>query len=94
MAPRYDYSHVKGYSDDNLRELLPSWHESLNIDAALVEMRNCLLQAEVHQYWCQMMHLKQLNDQMEAHSSRNVHHPPQEASVRRTIVASSGTPPC
>ena len=29
-------------------------------------MRNCSLQAEVHQYQCQMTHLKQLNDQMEA----------------------------
>ena len=65
-APRYDYSHVKRYSDDNLRKLLPSWYESLNVDVALVEMRDCSLQAEVHWYRCQMMHLKQLNDQMEA----------------------------
>ena len=65
-APRYDYSHVKGYSDNDLRKLLPSWHESLNVDAALVEMCNHSLQAKVHRYWCQMMHLKQLNDQMEA----------------------------
>ena len=65
-APRYNYSHVKGYSDDNLHELLPSWHESLDIDTVLVEMCDCSLQAEVHQYQCQMACLKQLNDQMEA----------------------------
>ena len=66
VVPRYNYSHVKGYSDDDLRELLPSWHESLNIDVALVKMCNCLLQVKVHWYRCQMTHLKQLNDQMEA----------------------------
>ena len=65
-APRYDYSHVKGYSDDDLNELLPSWHEFLDVNAALVEMRSYLLQAEIHRYQCQMMRLKQLNDQMEA----------------------------
>ena len=60
-APRYNYSHVKGYSDDNLHELLPSWHESLDINMVLVEMCDCSLQAEVHQYQCQMACLKQLN---------------------------------
>ena len=65
-APRYDYLRVQDYSDDNLRELLPSWHESLNVDTALVEMRNRSLQAKIHQYQCQMACLKQLNDQMEA----------------------------
>ena len=33
-APRYDYSHCKGYSDDDLHKLLPSWYESLNVDVA------------------------------------------------------------
>ena len=65
-APRYDYSHVKGYSDNNLHELLPSWHKSLDVDKVLVEMRDRSLQAEVHWYRCQMTCLKQLNDQMEA----------------------------
>ena len=65
-APRYDYSHIRGYSDDNLRKLLPTWHESINIDTALVEMRDHLLQAEVLRYRCQMTRLKQLNEQMEA----------------------------
>ena len=49
-----------------LREILPSWHESLDVDTALVEMRKRLLQAEVHCYQCQMARLNQLNDQMEA----------------------------
>ena len=35
-APRYDYAHVKGYSDDDLCKLLPSWYKSLNVDTALV----------------------------------------------------------
>ena len=65
-ALRYDYHHTQDYSDNDLHEILPSWHESLNVDTALVEMRDCLLQAEVHQYWCQMARLKQLNDQMKA----------------------------
>ena len=46
-APRYDYSHIKRYSDDDLHELLPTWHKSLDVDAALVEMRDHSLQAEV-----------------------------------------------
>ena len=66
VAPRYDYLRVHDYSDDDLHELLPSWHESLDVDMALVEMHDCSLQAEVHRYRCQMAHLKQLNEQMEA----------------------------
>ena len=65
-APRYNYSHVKEYSDNNLCELLPTWHESLNIDTALVKMRDHSLQAKIHQYWCQMTCLKQLDKQMKA----------------------------
>ena len=65
-ASRYDYAHVKEYSDNDLCELLPAWHKSIDIDTVLVEMRNRSLQAEVHRYQCQMMRLKQLNDQMEA----------------------------
>ena len=65
-APRYDYPRVQEYSDDELRKLLPTWHESLNVDTALVEMRDHLLQAKVHQYRCQMMRLKQLDEQMKA----------------------------
>ena len=65
-APRYNYHRTRDYSDDDLREILPSWHESLNVDMTLVEMHDCLLQAEVHRYQCQMACLKQLNDQMEA----------------------------
>ena len=65
-APRYNYHHTQDYSNDDLREILPSWHESLNVDTALVEMRHRSLQAKVHQYRCQMARLKQLKDQMEA----------------------------
>ena len=65
-APRYDYSYVKGYSDNDLHELLPTWHESLDVDAMLLKMCNRSLQAEVHWYQCQMTRLKQLNEQMEA----------------------------
>ena len=65
-APRYDYHRTQDYSDDDLREILPSWHESRNVDIASVKMRDCSLQAKVHRYWCQMACLKQLNDQMEA----------------------------
>ena len=65
-APRYNYHCTQDYSDNDLCEILPSWHESLDVDTALVEMRNHLLQAEMHWYQCQMAHLKQLNDQMEA----------------------------
>ena len=65
-APRYDYLCVHDYSDNNLRKLLPSWHESLDVDTALVEMCDRSLQAEVHRYRCQMSRLKQLNEQMEA----------------------------
>ena len=64
-APRYDYTHVREYSNDNLRKLLPTWHKSIDVKTTLVEMHDRLLQAEVHQYWCQMTQLKQLNEQME-----------------------------
>ena len=65
-APRYNYLRVRDYSDDDLHELLPFWHKSLDVDTALVKMHDRLLQAEVHQYRCQMARLKQLNNQMEA----------------------------
>ena len=65
-APRYDYHRTQDYSDNDLRKILPSWHESLDVDTALVEMRDRMLQAKVHRYRCQMARLKQLNDQMEA----------------------------
>ena len=65
-ALRYNYSHVKGYSHNDLRELLTTWHESLNVDTALVKMCDHLLQAKVHRYRCQMMCLKQLDKQMKA----------------------------
>ena len=60
-APRYDYHHVK-----DLHKLLPTWHESIYVNTALVEMCNRSLQAKVHWYWCQMTWLKQLDEQMKA----------------------------
>ena len=65
-APRYDYHRTQDYSDDDLHEILPSWHKSLDVNMALVEMHDRSLQAKVHRYRCQMAHLKQLNDQMKA----------------------------
>ena len=47
-------------------KLLPTWHESLDIDTVLVEMHNRLLQAKVPMYQCQMTRLKQLDEQMKA----------------------------
>ena len=49
-APRYDYYRTRDYSDNDLREILPSWHESLDVDTALVKMCGYLLQAKVHCY--------------------------------------------
>ena len=65
-APRYNYHRTQDYSNNDLHEILPSWHESLDVNTALVKMRDHSLQAEVHRYQCQMACLKQLNDQMEA----------------------------
>ena len=65
-APRYDYPRVREYSDNELHELLPTWHESLDVDTVLVKMHDCSLQTEVHQYWCQMTCLRQLDKQMKA----------------------------
>ena len=53
-APRYNYSHVKGYSYNDLHELLPTWQESINVNTTLVEMHDCSLQAKVYRYQCQM----------------------------------------
>ena len=65
-APRYDYHCTQDYSNNDLREILPSWHESLDVNTVSVEMRDRSLQAKVHHYRCQMARLKQLNDQMKA----------------------------
>lgn len=52
-APRHYYPRVTIH-EENLWELLPTWHQSFDVDNAHIQMCDRSLQVEVHQYQCLM----------------------------------------
>ena len=65
-APHYNYPLCKNYSDNDLHKLLSSWFEAQEVNNTLIRLKDCSLQAEVHCYHCQRVHLGQLDAQIKA----------------------------
>src|ERR1700761_2318654 len=61
-APCFDYKEPG--SIQNLKELLPTWHQFVEVDTALSCIKDCSLTAEVHCYCHLMGQLGQLDEQM------------------------------
>ena len=61
-APRFDYRAPDSIQD--LKELLPTWHQFAEVDTALSCIKDRSLMAEVHRYHHLMGRLGQLDDQM------------------------------
>ena len=61
-APRFNYRAPDSVQD--LKELLPTWHQFVEVDTALSRIRDRSLTAEVHCYRHLMGRLQQLDEQM------------------------------
>ena len=61
-APRFNYRAPDSVED--LKELLPTWHQFAEVDMALSHIKDRSLMAEVHRYRHHMGRLRQLDEQM------------------------------